>query len=186
MPEVKFLSLKEYDAICYIFLKGKEKTTTDISFQVSIPLIINRKGAAIPIKEKVSLTKQGSQAASPYSPTLKKWECLHCSQSCIWQDSALPNNRGTAVQLSAFTHSLPGKHTHECWGQLAYCTGFCKGREVLRLFLISLAHLHEHSALPMAHLLETAGAVLCQVILMTCHDSWTIHCRNQLSLASWA
>lgn len=72
MPEVKFLSLKEYDAICCIFLKGKEKTTTDISFQVSIPLIINRKGAAIPIKEKVSLTKQGSQAASPYSPTLKK------------------------------------------------------------------------------------------------------------------
>lgn len=71
MPEVKFLSLKEYDAICCIFLKGKEKTTTDISFQVSIPLIINRKGAAIPIKEKVSLTKQGSQASSPIPQHLK-------------------------------------------------------------------------------------------------------------------
>lgn len=112
------------------FLKGEEKTT-DISFQVSTPLNINGKGAAIPIKWKVFT--EANKAADPVSQHSKNENAYIAASPASYRTQLFPNNRPTAVQLSAFTSSLWGKQIRECWNQLNY-TQYCKGRGVSRNF----------------------------------------------------
>lgn len=78
------------------------KKPTDISFQVSIPLNNQQAGGSYSSKWKNFIDQTRQPGSQSYSPTLKKWECLYCSQSCIWQDSAAPQQQSyssTAVSL---------------------------------------------------------------------------------------
>lgn len=117
------------------------------------------------------MTKQGSQAASPIPQHTKNENAYTAASPVLDRTQLLPNNRGTAVQLSAFTQQ-PARETHPQVLKTASLLHRTLQREsCFETFLLFIAHLHEHSALPMAQLMETARPVLCQVILTTRHDS---------------
>lgn len=153
------------------FLKGQGKKTTDISLQVSTPLNNQQEGGSCSSKGRSFLTKQGSQATNPIPQHPKNENAYTAASPVLDRTQLLPNNRGTAVQLSAFPQQ-PARETHPQVLKPASSLHRTLQREsCFETFLIFIAHLHEHSALPVAQLMETACPVLCQVIVTTRHGS---------------
>lgn len=138
-----------------------------MSFQISIPLNNQEEGPVILVKGNYQTRQPGSQSYAPYS---KNENADNAASPVFDRTQLLPSNRGTAVQLSAFTQQ-PARETHPRVLKSTLLHGILQRETCFETFLIFISHLHEHSALSMAHLTETACPVLCQVILTTSHDS---------------
>lgn len=119
----------------FVALLKREEKTTDISFQVSTPLNNQQETDSYPNKGKsFHWGKQGSQAANPISQHSKNENAYTAASPVSDRAQLLPNNRATAVQLSAFTSSLRGKDPGmpKPANSLHWGTQHCKGRGVLR------------------------------------------------------